>query len=202
MSGVLVVGAGGHAKSILAALETAAVPIEGLLDDDPARLGTTVIGYPILGPTASLAERGRDAVMAIGDNRTRNRLVAVWGERVRWLTVVHPTAVVHKSACLGPGSVVLAGAIVQPDAKIGAHAIINTSATVDHDCSVSAFAHIAPGVYLAGAVCVGEGALVGLGTSVAPGKHIGGWAVVGTGSVVVRDVAQGTTVYGNPARPS
>jgi maltose O-acetyltransferase len=50
-------------------------------------------------------------------------------------------------------------------------------------------------------VTVGARTLIGLGAVVLPGIVIGSDCIIGAGSVVVRDVPDGATVYGNPARP-
>jgi acetyltransferase EpsM len=78
--------------------------------------------------------------------------------------------------------------------------ILNTSCSVDHDCVVEDFAHLAPGVRLAGNVHVGEGALLGVGSCVIPGVRIGRWATVGAGAAVIEDVPDYATVVGVPAR--
>jgi UDP-2-acetamido-3-amino-2,3-dideoxy-glucuronate N-acetyltransferase len=46
-----------------------------------------------------------------------------------------------------------------------------------------------------------RGASIGAGTVILPGLRIGINAVVGAGSVVTKDVQDGETVFGNPARP-
>ncbi len=197
---VYVFGAGGHAKVVLSTLRAAGYSVEGLFDDDLRKRGTEVLGVPVLGSVAEAQGTAPgQAVIAIGDNRTRRRL-ATDSVGWEWVTVVHPRAYVDPSAVLGPGTVVFAGAVVQPEAQIGAHVIVNTGATVDHDCQVDDYVHLGPGVRLGGAVCVEEGALVGIGTAVIPGARIGAWSVVGAGAVVVRDVAAGSTVAGVPAR--
>jgi acetyltransferase-like isoleucine patch superfamily enzyme len=71
---------------------------------------------------------------------------------------------------------------------------------VDHDCRIGAFAHIAPGVHLAGNVTVGEGALLGVGVSVIPGASVGEWAVVGAGAVVIEAIPANVVARGVPAR--
>ena len=48
---------------------------------------------------------------------------------------------------------------------------------------------------------VKQGASIGSGSTILGGVVIGERAMVGAGSVVTRDVAPGTTVVGNPARP-
>lgn len=206
MSGarVVVLGAGGHAKVVIATLQSAGWAVVAVLDDDPGRAGGGVLGVEVAGTVGDLAAwEGVAAITAVGDGRARQRLVArVEAERpgVVWASAVHPAAVVHPGVRLGPGSVIFAGAVVQPDSAVGAHAIVNTGASIDHDGRLGDFVHVAPGARLAGGVEVGEGALLGIGCQVLPGRRIGAWALVGAGATVVDDVAAGWTVVGTPAR--
>lgn len=204
--GVIVIGAGGHGKVVVATLQSAGVRVVEIWDDDRRRWGGTVLGVRIHGPVENRAARaeGNAAVIAIGDNRVRRRLASrlepLW-TRVVWTSVVHPSAIVHPSASVGAGTVVFAGAVIQPDVVIGRHAILNTGATVDHDCRLGDFVHLAPGTRLAGDVEVAEGALVGIGATVIPGRKIGAWSLVGAGATVVRNVPPETVVMGVPASP-
>jgi sugar O-acyltransferase (sialic acid O-acetyltransferase NeuD family) len=198
--GIAVLGGGGHAKVVIAALVAAGERIGGVFDDDSRLRGISVLGYEVEGPLARGAELGlRRAVLAIGDNGTRRRLAAALDHE--WVTVVHPRAWVDPSAGLSEGAMIMAGAILQPDAEIGRHAIVNTGASIDHDCRIGDFVHIAPGARLAGGVVVGERSLLGIGCAVIPGIEIGAGAVVAAGAVVVESVAAGAKVGGVPARP-
>lgn len=196
---LFLIGAGGHAKVVLAAAQAAGRSVHGIVDDDPAQHGTRLLGVPVVGGLEALPPRV-EVVVCVGDNAARQRIVARLDDRA-WATLVHPRAWVHASARLGAGTVVIAGAVVQPDARIGAHAIVNTSASVDHDAVLGDFVHVAPGARLAGGVRLGDGAFVGLGAQVLPGRTVGAWATVGAGGTVLRDVEPGTTVVGVPARP-
>nr|WP_147079148.1 sugar O-acetyltransferase [Methylobacterium haplocladii] len=50
-------------------------------------------------------------------------------------------------------------------------------------------------------VVIGRNVWIGGGALIMPGVTVGDDAVIGAGAVVTRDVAAGTTVVGNPARP-
>jgi len=65
---------------------------------------------------------------------------------------------------------------------------------------VADFATISAGVTILGLVSIGAGAFVGGGSAIAPYVTVGESALVGMGAVVVRNVAPGSVVAGNPAR--
>jgi sugar O-acyltransferase (sialic acid O-acetyltransferase NeuD family) len=192
--GIVVIGAGGHAKVVISTLAARGLPIAAVFDDDDTKWGMDAQGTRV-SPTER--ERGGSAIIGIGDNGKRRDVASALS--FEWQTVIHPSAYVHPSAKLGRGTVVLAGAMVQPDAVIGDHVIVNTGATVDHDCVVGDYAHLAPGVHLAGSVQVGEGAFLGIGSVVIPGVKIGRWSTLGAGAVAIRDLADGVVAVGVPA---
>lgn len=118
----------------------------------------------------------------------------------RFLTVVHPSAVVSRYASIAEGAQILAGAVLQAGATVGVNSIVNTRASVDHDCHIGAHVHIAPGAVLSGGVRVGDGSHLGTGAIVIQGVSIGENAMVAAGAVVVRDVPAGARVAGVPAK--
>jgi sugar O-acyltransferase (sialic acid O-acetyltransferase NeuD family) len=195
---VHVIGAGGHAKVVIATLRASGVDDLVAWDDDPRKIGTSVLGIKVLGRIEE-CPAGVSAVVAIGENDVRRRVVSRLD--LRYVSAVHPSAVVHDSVVLGAGSVIFAGVIVQPETWIGKHVILNTGANIDHDCRIGDFAHAGPGAHLAGAVTLSEGAFLGTGASAIPGVRIGAWAVVGAGGVVVHPLEPGVTAVGCPARP-
>lgn len=202
---LVLLGAGGHARSVLAALTLAGLTARGylapvaserlidlthlggdeLLDDlDPGRVGIV----NALGSISSTAGRRRLHLEAVSRGFTV-------------VTIVHERAFVDPSVALPEGLQVMAGAIVNAGARLGAGALINSGAIVEHDSVVGEHAHVAPGAVLAGDVVVGDGAHVGLGARVLQGLTIGSGSVVGAGAVVTADVSAGVRVVGIPARP-
>ena len=208
MRRVFLIGASGHAKVIIDAMEKQGIyDIAYLVDDNPALKGTTVLGYMIIGGKEALLEENAKSpiefgFVAIGNNETREYL-ANWLLKTGFqlATVVHPSAQLAKDVLLGEGSVVMANAVINSGTTIGMNTIINTAATIDHDCVVGSAVHVGPGVSVCGGVTIGDRVLVGVGAAIIPNLKIGTAAVIGAGATVVDDVPDGICVGGTPARP-
>lgn len=140
--------------------------------------------------------------IGVGNNTIRNRIYQylVSAGITRFPSAIHPRATVAGTATLGVGVLVAAGALLNPLVTVETGAICNTGAIVEHECHIGAFAHVAPGAVLAGNVRVGSFTFVGANAVVKQGTVIGKNAIIGAGAVVLRDVPDGTTVVGNPAR--
>ena len=193
---VVIVGAGGHAATMVDLLtELRSFRIAGLLDDTVA-VGGLVAGHPILGTLDELPrlrERGIvlvvNAIAGIGDRGLRERVWSrIKGAGCGVPTLVHPRAVVDLSAVLAEGAQILAGAYVGARAFVDEDAIVNSHAVVSHDCRVGAHAHVAPNATLAGDVQVGVSSLIGMGSTTYLGVRIGREAVVANGTSVLVDV--------------
>jgi sugar O-acyltransferase (sialic acid O-acetyltransferase NeuD family) len=198
---IAVIGAGGHAKVVIATLQALGIKVGAVFDDDPRRWQTTILDVAVRGPISALMETDyRAAIITIGNNGVRER-VSEELKNLEWLTAIHPQSYVHPSVQIAEGTVVSAGAVIQPDVIIGSHVIVNTGATVDHDCVLGDYVHLAPGTHLAGGVQVGRGAFLGIGAVVIPYRRIGDWATIGAGGVVVKDIADNVTAVGVPATP-
>jgi len=204
---VIVVGAGGHGKVLVDALQLAGAAILGLTDANPDLRGTTVLGAPVLGGDEVIGTHGPNDILlvnGIGTTRAeaarRLQYERFSREGYRFSTVVHPSAIIARDVVLEEGAQVLAGAVVQTGSRIGRNAIINTRASIDHDCIIGAHAHVAPGATLSGAVVVGDGSHVGTGAAVIQGIRLGCGSVIAAGATVIRDVPDGARVAGVPAR--
>lgn len=195
-------GAGGHAKVVLdTLLLVCASDAISVYDDNPSKLGSKILGFEVFVPIQHHLNLPINIHVAIGDNLVRRRLGEdILNGKKNYFVIIHPTAVVSKFSQIGKGVFIGAGAIVAPDANLEDGVIINHHAVVDHDCIIGSWTHIAPGVVLGGGVTVGKNCLIGAGAIVLPGIRIADDAVIGAGAVVTRDVAQGITVVGIPAR--
>ncbi|NND91752.1 MAG: NeuD/PglB/VioB family sugar acetyltransferase [Granulosicoccus sp.] len=207
---VVILGAGGHAKSVIEALQAHQnYRIHGFTVAASDSETGSILGYPILGDDdrlpGLLAEGISHFILGVGSTGLgfpRKRLYGCACQLgMTPVSVVHPRAVVSRYASVSSGSVVLAGAILGAECTIGQNVIVNHGAIVEHDCVIGDHVHIASGACVAGSVKIGAGAHIGAGATVIQGVTIGDRAVVAAGAVVVRDVVAGSTVLGVPAVP-
>jgi len=193
---LLIVGAGGHAKTIIDLVRQANhYHLAGLVAE-PTPAESDVLGVRVLGGEEvlqSLHDKGIrlmvNGVGAINRNRVRYEIFVRMAERgFAFPRIVHPKAIVEPSASIAAGVQIFGMAFVGSAARVGFGAVINTGAIVSHDCKIGDLAHLTPGVVLAGSVHVGIGALIGMGVTTAVGVRIGEWARIGNGSRINGDV--------------
>jgi sugar O-acyltransferase (sialic acid O-acetyltransferase NeuD family) len=193
----IIIGAGGHGMVVAESIEAMGEEVLGFYDDDQTK--KNCLDYPVLDNQSFDKDTGDiDFVIAIGNNEIRHAYADKGFSHKR--KVIHPSAVISRNSTVDTGTMIMPGAIVNAKSNIGKHCILNTNSSVDHECTVGDFVHIAPAATLAGNVEVGEGSLIGMGAVVLPYVKIGKWCKIGAGAVVVKDVPDGKTVIGVPAK--
>lgn len=206
---IVVLGAGGDALVVAEAIRQAReaggpFDLAGFLDDGLA--GTTVEGLPVLGRldewrTLDPHVRLIPAIQKVRDMpRRAARIEGLDVPRDRWATLVHPRAVVARSAQLGVGVYIAACATVQPGCRIGDFATLRGGAALGHDATVEPHGYVGPNATLCGRTVVGKGAHLGPNGVLLDFKTMGRFSVAGIASAVTRDVPEFAVVMGNPAR--
>ena len=200
---LIIVGAGGHARETAYAYLLTA-PRESFLGflDDRAK-GTTIEGWPIIGPIDLAATYNHASfVLAINDPRTRRAIATRLGNIgiARWSCVIHPDVRIHDTVQLGVGCSILGGCQLTTNIRIGDHCILNRGSQVSHDCIVGDFCSLNPSACIAGNVTIGDGTEVGSASAIRQRTRVGCGCTIGLGAAVVSDVPDNAVVVGNPAR--
>lgn len=205
---ILLVGGGGHCRSVLDTLLTLDIYDQiGIIERDAAE-GRDMLGIPIVGTDADLPrlfDSGwTNAAVTLGSIGTpirRRELFHTLKSLGFALPVIaDPSSVIGHEVTAGEGSFIGKRAVINSGTHMGICSIVNTGAILEHDCWTGDFAHIAPGATLCGNVILGDDVHVGAGAVVRQGIRIGNGSLIGAGSVVVKDVAGYTEAFGNPCR--
>lgn len=199
---LLMVGAGGHAKVVIEAVQAVNPACHILLaDEDITKEGKKLLGNIPIHYLRNWEKLPDQCHIAIGNNQERERLSIVAHEQGKQpFTIVHPDAFVSLSAVFGSGNFIAAMVVISAEVKISEGCIINHGAIVDHDCYIGAYSHIAPNSTLSGGVKVGKGCLIGTGATLLPMVEIGDHVVIGAGAVVTCNVPDNQIVTGVPGR--
>ena len=206
MSGIAIIGAGGHGRVIATVLQAANTAVAGFIDSGVKG----ELPFPLLGEDNDIPWLKDDGIInsfiiGLGSIKGGPSLRATLfdkmiGHGLAPAVAIHPMSILSPGVKLGAGCVVMAGAIINTGTSVGKNSIINTGAIIDHDGEIGDHVHIAPGVTLSGNVTIGDNSLIGVGSTIRQSITIGKNVTLGAGSVVIRDISDDATAYGNPAQ--
>lgn len=203
MEDIILLGAGGHAKSVVDCIERQGeYRIVGFLDKEE-RGKACCKEYEVIGGDDDLPkfyEQGiRNAFVTVGflgRSTVRDRLY----DRLKQIgfqlpNIIDPSAVVAGDVELGEGNFIGKLAMLNADVKIGSMCIINSGALIEHECQVGDFSHISVGTVLCGGVTVGRNTFVGAGSTLIQGITVGDKCIVAAGVTLRKSIRDHEMVY-------
>ncbi len=172
------------------------------IDDHAA--ADSLLGCPVLGFHSFRKHYSPEStrfVITIGEPKFRREAFERMTEAgYRGARLIHPAAEICPDAELGEGAVIGFGVTVGSLARIGKNFYAAKGASVGHDAVIGNHSRVGAGAFIGGHTVIGENAFIGSGALLKDRIHVGDYSVVAIGSAVFSDVAEGTTVMGNPAR--
>jgi len=189
MEKILLIGGGGHAKSVIDVIEQEGkFAIAGIVEKFVGE-SKPVLGYDLIGTDnelPALREHYDYALVTVGQIESAKLRIKLY-TRLKELgftlpTIISPLAYLSKHATLGEGTVVMHHALINAGAKVGSNCIINSKALIEHDAIVEDHCHISTGALLNGGVHVAAQSFVGSGVVTKQGAQLSGF--IKAGSVV------------------
>jgi len=168
MKEILLIGGGGHCKSVIDVIELEGkYNIAGIIDKKEL-INQEVLGYKIIGCDDDLVElfnKYKYAVVTVGQIESNSLKVKIFNnlKNIGYIlpTIISPLAYVSKHSAIAEGTVVMHQALINANVNIGKNCIINTKALIEHDATVEDSCHISTGAIINGGVVVKENSFVG-----------------------------------------
>ena len=201
MDEIILIGAGGHARSCIDVIEQSGqFKIAGLVEKGKLN-NKENLGYPIIGTDddlQNLRQKYSHSLITVGQIKSpkiRIKLYQLLKELDFTLPVIVSShAYVSKHAQIGEGSIIMHGAIVNTNAKIGNNCIINNKSLIEHDAVIGDHCHISTGAIINGEVSVKSETFIGSAAVTKQAISIGKNCVIGASIVLKNDIESNKVV--------
>jgi sugar O-acyltransferase (sialic acid O-acetyltransferase NeuD family) len=168
MNKIILIGGGGHCKSVIDVIEQEArFEIAGIIDK-PELLGSKILGYPVIGndfDLENLAKKYQNALVTVGQIKSALARIKLYDLAIKagftLPSIVSPNAYISKHSKIGNGTIIMGNVIVNANVSIGDNCIINSKALIEHDCLISSHCHISTNAIINGGVTIGSESFIG-----------------------------------------
>ena len=191
---ILLIGAGGHARSCIDVLKSSGEYVIHGLIGLTSEVGLEVSGQRVIAAENNLDEVVKvcsNALVAIGQIKSPNVRARIFEELKRMgfqmPVIVSPHAYVSPDAIIGEGTIIMHGVIVNAGASVGKNCILNSSSLVEHDAVVGDNCHISTSTVLNGGSRIGTGSFIGSGSVIQEYADIASFSIIPMGANIYRE---------------
>jgi sugar O-acyltransferase (sialic acid O-acetyltransferase NeuD family) len=204
MDKIILVGGGGHCASCIDVIEQGQqFEIAGIVDM-PAKSGTTLLGYSVIGNDADITELTKEFryfLITLGQIETPQRRIALFNLIIesggKLATVISPRAYVSRHADIGAGTIIMHNALVNAGAHIGVNSIVNSCALIEHDATIGDHCHISTGAIINGGTQIAEKTFIGSNSVIRDNIRVGSNSVISAGIRVVKAIPDNSFYAGD-----
>ena len=196
---IILIGAGGHATSILEIIEESKkFQIIGFLDN---KKKNNFFGYKILGKDNLLKKYSKNCAAFISVGQIKNYKIRknIFNNLIllnyEIPSFIAKSANLSKNSSIGSGTILMRNVIVNSNSSISDNCIINNNALIEHDVVISSNCHISTGAIVNGNVTIDKNTFIGSGAIIKEGVKIGKSCIIGAGNIIKKDIISGSIVY-------
>lgn len=206
---LILIGSGGHAKSILESLSMSEKnDLIGYIDLIPSSyMNSKNIKY--LGDDDQMSMYkdidnlflilGLSYIGNIPSFELREKIISKY-KKYNFLQFISNNSYVSKESIIGNGTIVLNNVYINASCKIGEHCLINNNVLIEHDCTIGNNVQIAPGAIILGGVTIADNCFIGAGVVIRDSVDIVSNTIIGMGCIVTKNITDSGTYYGNPLK--
>lgn len=176
--------------------------VKGFLDDKADALDG-MPGYPPIIDSVENYEPQEDDVFtcALGDAHWKKHYTEIILDKGgKFINIIHKTASIDRNTTHGIGCIICAHVGISCDIKVGSFVTMQTYTIVGHDGFIGNYCHLGTRAFMSGNSVLGEVTTIQTNSIILPHVKVGNDCMVGAGAVVIKEVKDGVTVYGNPAK--
>ena len=179
MKKIILIGGGGHCKSVIDVIEQEKkYKIYGIVDK-PKFLGSKILGYNVIGSDLDLeylAKKYKNAIITAGQIKSPSTRIKLFNlaskAGFKFPSIISPRAYVSKHSSIGIGTIIMHNVVVNANVVIGNNCIINTKSLIEHDCEISDHCHISTNAIINGGVKIKSKSFIGSHATVRDGIKI------------------------------
>jgi sugar O-acyltransferase (sialic acid O-acetyltransferase NeuD family) len=187
---ILIIGAGGHAKSCIDIIESSTNYKINFILGKKKEINNKILNYRVnlIEDNLKKIKGNQYGIVGIGQIKNSDRRVYFYkllkSLKIKIPKIISKKSYVSKYTNIGDGTIVFHNSIVNADVKIGVNCIINSKSLIEHDVVINDHVHISTGANINGGCNIGDGSFIGSGAILKEGISIGKNCVVGSGVIL------------------
>lgn len=207
MKNLIIIGARGYGREVCGLARQCSgynteYIIKGFLDDKSDALDGFE-NYPeIISSVEKYEIQENDVfVCALGSVQWKKHYVEIiLSKRGKFINLIHPTVIFTSNVKLGNGLIIFMYSNISNDCIVDDFVTIQGFVAIGHDSKIGKWSHINAYSFTGGYAILEEEVCLNTRSTVLPHIIVRKGATVGAASLVIKNVKEGTTVFGVPAK--